>query len=61
MGSEPSFDRLLQDKFLLTYGATGTNFFLKCVLTGDSPELCDLNQPEKILNCIQVFWRQDLN
>ena len=47
MGSEPSFDRLLEDKFLLTDEATGTNLFLKGLLTGDAPELWNLNQPKK--------------
>ena len=39
MGIETSFDRLLEDKFLLADGATGTNLFLKGLLTGDTPEL----------------------
>ena len=47
MGSEPSFDRLLEDKFLLADGTTGTNLFLKGLLTGDAPELWNLNQPKK--------------
>ena len=29
MGIETSFDRLLEDKFLLADGATGTTLFLK--------------------------------
>jgi len=45
MGSEPSFDRLLEDKFLLADGASGTNLFLKGPLTGNVPELWNLNQP----------------
>ena len=45
---ESSFDRLLEAKFLLTDGATGTNLFLKGLLTGDAPELWNLNQPKKI-------------
>ena len=43
MGIETSFDRLLEDKFLLADGATGTNLFLKGLLTGDAPELWNLN------------------
>ena len=52
MGSEPSFDRLLEDKFLLADGTTGTNLFLKGLLTGDAPELWNLNQPKnkKLIN-----------
>ena len=48
MGLEFSFDRLLEGKFLLTDGATGTNLFLKGLLTGDAPELWNLNQSKKI-------------
>ena len=57
MGSEPSFDRLLEDKFLLTDGTTGTNLFLKGLLTGDAPELWNLNQPkkEKLINLQEKF------
>ena len=33
MGSEPSFDRLLEDKFLKANATTGTNLFLKGLLT----------------------------
>ena len=46
MGLESSFDRLLEDKFLVADGATGTNLFLKGLLTGDAPELWNLNQPK---------------
>ena len=57
MSSEPSFDRLLEDKFLLADGATGTNLFLKGLLTEDAPELWYLNQPkkEKLLNLQEQF------
>ena len=47
MGSEPSFNRLLEDKFLLADGTTGTNLFLKGLLTGDALELWNLIQPKK--------------
>ena len=52
MGSAPSFDRLLEDKFLLADGTRGANLFLKDLLTGDAPELWNLNQPkkEKLIN-----------
>ena len=43
MGLESSLHRLLEDNFLLTDGATGTNLFLKDLLTGDAPELLNLN------------------
>ena len=57
MGSEPSFDRLLEDKFLLGDGTTGTNLFLKGLLTGDAPELWNLNQPkkERLINLQEKF------
>ena len=57
MGSEPSFDRLLEDKFLLADVTTGTNLFLKGMLTGDAPELWNLNQPkkEKLINLQEQF------
>ena len=55
MGSEPSFDQLLEDKFLLADGATGTNLFLKGLLTGDAPELWNLNQPKKIIELHTEF------
>ena len=55
MGSEHSFDRLLEDKFFLTDGATGTNLFLKGLLTGDAPELWNLNQPKKIFELHTEF------
>lgn len=57
MGSEPSFDRLLEDKFLLGDGTTDTNLFLKGLLTGDAPELWNLNQPkkEKLINLQEQF------
>ena len=57
MGSEPSFDRPLEDKFLLADGTTGTNLFLKGLLTGDTPELWNLNQPkkEKLINLQEKF------
>ena len=48
MGSGSSFDRLLEDNFLLADGATGTNLFLKCLLTGNAPEVWNLWQPGKI-------------
>ena len=49
MGLDYSFDQLLEAKFLLTDGATGTNLFLKGLLTGDAPELWNLNQSKKIV------------
>ena len=57
MGSAPSFDRLLEDKFLLADGTTGTNLFLEGLLTGDAPELWNLNQPkkEKLINLQEQF------
>ena len=48
MGSEPSFDRLLEDKFLLADGTKGSNLFLEGLLTGDAPELWNLKQSKKI-------------
>ena len=47
MGLENSFDQLLEDNFLLTDGAKGTNLFLKGLVTGDAPELWNLIQPKK--------------
>tara|TARA_B100000963_G_C22556662_1_gene639343 strand:+ start:81 stop:1088 length:1008 start_codon:yes stop_codon:yes gene_type:complete len=55
MGIETSFDRLLEDKFLLADGATGTNLFLKGLLTGDAPELWNLNQSNKIFELHTEF------
>ena len=49
MHLEISLDRLSEAKFLLADGATGTNLFLKGLLTGDSPELWNLKQPKKIV------------
>ena len=48
MDQEISIDRLLEAKFLLADGATGTNLFLKGLLTGDAPELWNLKQSKKI-------------
>ena len=48
MGSRSSFDRLLEDNFILADGATGTNLFLKGLLKGDAPELRNLKQSKKI-------------
>ena len=55
MRIETSFDRLLEDKFLLADGATGTNLFLKGLLTGDAPELWNLDQPKKIFELHTEF------
>ena len=55
MGIETSFDRLLEDKFLLADRATATNLFLKGLLTGDAPEFCNLNQPKKIFELHTEF------
>ena len=48
MDKEISLDRLSEAKFLLADGATGTNLFLKGLLTGDAPELWNLKQSKKI-------------
>ena len=48
MDLEISLDRLSEAKFLLADGATGTNLFLKGLLTGDAPELWNLKQSKKI-------------
>ena len=52
MDKEISLDRLSEAKFLLADGAIGTNLFLKGLLTGDAPELWNLNQSKKIPNFI---------
>ena len=61
MGSEPSFDRILEDKLLLTDKATGINLFLKGLLTGEAPELWNLNQPKKIFELHTDFLEADLS
>ena len=48
MDKEISLDRLSEANFLLADGAIGTNLFLKGLLTGDAPELWNLNQSKKI-------------
>ena len=48
MDKEISLDRLSEAKFLIADGAIGTNLFLKGLLTGDAPELWNLNQSKKI-------------
>ena len=55
MSLDYSFDRLLEAKFLLTDGATGTNLFLKGLLTGDAPELWNLKQSKKIVELHNDF------
>ena len=47
MDVETSLDRLSEAKFLLADGATGTNLFLKGLLTGDAPELWNFNRFKK--------------
>ena len=47
MDLEISLDRLSEAKFLLADGATGTNLFLKGLLTGDAPELWNLKLERK--------------
>ena len=47
MDLEISLDQLSEAKFLLADGATGTNLFLKGVLTGDATELWNLKQEQK--------------
>ena len=49
MGLEICLDQFLEAKFLLTDGATGTNLFLKGLITGDAPELWNLKQSNKIV------------
>ena len=39
MSSEYSLNQLLESKFLLTDGATGTNLFSKGLTDGGAPEL----------------------
>jgi len=41
--------------WLLADGATGTNFFAAGLETGDSPELWNLEQPEKVQNLARAF------
>ncbi len=55
MDIETSLDRLSEAKFLLADGATGTNLFFKGLLTGDAPELWNLNQSKKISELHQEF------
>ena len=55
MNLEISLDRLSEAKFLLADGATGTNLFLKGLLTGDAPELWNLKQSKKIAELHKDF------
>ena len=55
MDKEISLDRLSEAKFLLADGATGTNLFLKGLLTGDAPELWNLKQSKKIVELHNDF------
>ena len=55
MDIETSLDRLSEAKFLLADGATGTNLFLKGLLTGDAPELWNLKQSKKIVELHNDF------
>ncbi len=48
-------DRLDQNIPLLADGATGTNLFEMGLQTGDSPELWNIDQPEKISALYQSF------
>ena len=48
MDLEISLDQLSEAKFLIADGATGTNLFLKGLLTGDAPELWNLKQSKKL-------------
>ena len=48
MVSEYSFDQLLEGKFLLADGATGTNLFSKGLTAGDAPELWNVERTTKI-------------
>ena len=61
MDMETSLDRLSEAKFLLADGATGTNLFLKGLLTGDAPELWNLKQSKKIVELHNDFLRQGLS
>ena len=55
MDLEISLDQLSEAKFLLADGATGTNLFLKGLLTGDAPELWNLKQSKKIAELHKDF------
>ena len=55
MDIEISLDRLSEAKFLIADGATGTNLFLKGLLTGDAPELWNLKQSKKIVELHNDF------
>ena len=48
MSSEYSLNQLLESKFLLTDGATGTNLFSKGLTAGDAPELWNIEHTTKI-------------
>ena len=48
MATEYGLDNLLEEKFLLTDGATGTNLFSKGLTAGDAPELWNIDQNKKI-------------
>ncbi|EPJ52491.1 MAG: hypothetical protein OFPI_13550 [Osedax symbiont Rs2] len=56
--STPSnlFTKLLSERsYLLTDGALGTNLFMMGLQTGDSPELWNLDHPERIADLAQRF------
>jgi len=48
-------DLLAARPWLLADGATGTNFFAMGLETGDSPELWNLEQPEKVRDLTRAF------